>query len=150
MYTTVFLDLLTNSAYDYRLSSLLWRSDRTKQLEFDDIYSCRNSLRSPSKKNKYITIFLSIIMQIQTEIFLVLFVRHIYILRGKSVSCYVCACEMSFNFPCPLTQRIFLLKCVRCQTPTLRPGVNFSREEHTSASTSSPGFSRLFISFTNA
>ena len=32
---------------------------------------------------------------------------------------------MSFNFPCPLTQPIFRLKCVRCQTTTLRSGVNF-------------------------
>ena len=57
-----------------------------------------------------IAIFLSIIMQLQmqTDIFLVLFVRHICILRGKCVSCYVCTCEMSFTFPCSLTQRIFI------------------------------------------
>ena len=46
-------------------------------------------------------------MQLQTEIFLVHFVRHIYILRGKSMSYYVCACEMSFNFTGSLTQRSF-------------------------------------------
>ena len=62
------------------------------------------------EKTKNIAIFLSIIMQMQTEIFLILFVRHIYILRWKCVSCYVCACEMSFKQP---VRKWFISLCLR-------------------------------------
>ena len=72
------------------------------------------------EKTKDIAIFLSIIMQMQTEIFLVHFVRHIYILRGK-------VCPVTYvHVKCPLILRdhlhnVFLHKSVSAEYPHTPP-----------------------------
>ena len=85
----------------------------------------REILKDHPRKTEKIAIFRIIILQMRLDVFFVHFVRHIYIFRGKSLS-YLCPCEISCDIPRRLNEVVGWW-AYTLNTPILRPGVNFSR-----------------------